>query len=60
MTAADCSRPKLYTVDEVAGTFRVTRRTVDRWIQDNLIISVKVGGRRLIPEFEIHRLLRST
>lgn len=52
-----CSCPKLHTIDEVAKTFRVTRRTVDRWIRFRAVTSIKVGGRRLIPDFEVQRLM---
>ena len=35
--------PSFYTVDEVAGTLRVTKRTVYQWIQDNRLAARKVG-----------------
>jgi excisionase family DNA binding protein len=34
----------LFTVDEVAGIFRVTPRTVRRWAADGTIERIRIGG----------------
>ena len=46
----------LFTTPEIARSFRVSTRTVDRWIASGTIRSVKVGGRRLVPVSEVRRL----
>lgn len=56
MTFPDHTLPSLLTVDEVARTFRVSRRTVDRWLRRGRIGSCKIGGRRLVPSSEVARL----
>lgn len=40
------------TIDEYATQNNVSRRTVSRWIQQGLIFSVKIKGRRYIPADE--------
>jgi excisionase family DNA binding protein len=36
---------RYYTPDEVAKRFRVSRRTVDRWIADGDLAAIKFAGR---------------
>ena len=48
---------KLYTIDEVARLFQVSRRTIDRWIKAQQIVSVKIGRVRRITGKELQRLL---
>ena len=39
----------LLTIPDVAARARVHKHTVDRWIKDGKIDSVKIGGRRYVP-----------
>lgn len=41
--------PPFLTVNEAAKAFRVTPRTVRKWIEDGSIASERRGGRVLIP-----------
>jgi excisionase family DNA binding protein len=43
-------------VAEVAKIIGVSERTVQRWVEDKVIKSSKLGGVRLIPKKEIDRL----
>ena len=42
-------QPKYLTAIEVAALTRVSRRTVERWVQGGEVVSIKIGGRRLFP-----------
>lgn len=42
-----------YYLDEVAAEFQVNERTVRRWIKDEKLDAMKLGGRWLIAEFEL-------
>ena len=57
MTSIDQSIPKLYTVAETADMLRVSRRTLDRWISAGVVTSFKIRGRRLVPSWEVRRLV---
>jgi excisionase family DNA binding protein len=48
----------LLTIDEVAERLRVGKRTVERWVAEGEIASVKMGRRRLVQETELERYLR--
>lgn len=53
--------PKFYTLKEVAIIFRVSVRTLRRWIQEDKKFNRKVlkkitKGKYLIPEDEVKRL----
>lgn len=49
---------ELLTIDEVAERLRVGRRTIERFLAEGEIGSVKVGRRRLVPETELERYVR--
>ena len=42
---------------DIAGLTGVSIRTVRRWIADEIIPSVKLGGSRLVARAELERLL---
>lgn len=44
---------------QVAELLGVTERSIRRWIADDTIPSVKVGGARLVPLDGLEQLLRS-
>lgn len=46
-----------YTVDEVAASLRVTRRTVYRWIESGKLPTVKAGKRHLITDADVRAFL---
>lgn len=48
---------KLLTMDEAAERLRVSRRTVERYIESGLLKRTKPGGRTLIEERELERFL---
>jgi len=50
-------RNYLYTMDEVAQLFRVSRRTIDRWVKAQHLSCVKIGRVRRIMGSELQRLL---
>jgi excisionase family DNA binding protein len=49
---------ELLTIDEVADRLRVGKRSVERWVAEGEIASVKIGRRRLVAETELERFLR--
>lgn len=48
-TAEASTRPEFYTVKEVAEIFKVSEKTVYRWIELKQIKSVTIGGTVRIP-----------
>jgi len=49
------SPKKSLRIDEVADEFRVSRRTVQRWIKSGELDTVKIGGTRRIWVDEIQK-----
>ena len=49
--------PDFLTVEKFAELNEVTPRTVERWMQERRIDSLKVGGSIKIPKVECIRLL---
>ncbi|AZN29386.1 DNA-binding protein [Flaviflexus salsibiostraticola] len=49
--------PRLYTLDEAGQVLRVSKWTVQRLIQRELLGSVKVGVRTLVPAEDIERYI---
>jgi len=45
-----------YGPEEAARLLGKGVATIWRWIRDDKILAVRIGGRTLIPEQEIHRL----
>jgi len=43
-------------VDEAAGLLGKGVATIWRWIKDNKIVVIRIGGRTLIPHSEIERI----
>ena len=48
----------MYTTKEIAKMFKVSERTVKKWIADGDMKVVRVGGTVRISEEEINRLKR--
>ena len=48
----------LYTVNEVAKQFGVTRTTIYKWMADGSLPYVMVGQRRRIPEWALKAFIR--
>lgn len=49
---------RLMTVSEVAQALRVSPVTIRRWIRLNLIKSLKLGRKRLIPREIVEDILK--
>lgn len=49
---------ELHTIEEVATRLRVGKRTVERFVAEGRIRSVKVGRRRFVRDAEVDRFLR--
>lgn len=49
---------KLLTYKEAAMALRISRRTLDKLVADKEIECFKVGGKLLVEEREIEKLLR--
>lgn len=49
---------RLMTVSEVAQALRVSPVTIRRWIRLNLIRSLKLGRKRLVPREVVEDILR--
>ena len=52
------TEPDLLTLEEVAGRLRIGQRTVERFVHDGELRSVKIGRRRFGLADEIDRFLR--
>ena len=53
-------RQDFYTIAEVAKQFRVSRRTIERWIQSRDIAVARFGVKIVrIPASEVERLLNA-
>lgn len=50
---------KYLTVTEMANELQVSDRTIRNWISNGYLLYVKIGGRYLIPERELKRILRA-
>jgi excisionase family DNA binding protein len=48
----------LLTIQEAADRLRIGKRTVERYVADGEIVSIKIGRRRLVPETELERYVR--
>lgn len=48
----------MFTVKQVAETFKVTQRTVYRWISDGKLAAIKVCGSVRVLDEEVERLKR--
>jgi len=48
----------LYTVNEVAAMFKVTRTTVYQWMSEGRLKFEIVGQRRRIPEWALKAFIR--
>jgi excisionase family DNA binding protein len=51
---------RLLNIPEVARRWSVSEWTVRKWIQLGKVGSNKLGGRRLVPESEVERLINET
>lgn len=47
---------ELYDTTEAAHLLGIGYATLYRWIKDNKLIPLRVGGRTLIPKCEVERL----
>jgi excisionase family DNA binding protein len=47
----------LLSIDEFATRCNVSARTVERWLQERRIDSIKLGGATRIPRSEVIRLV---
>jgi len=47
----------LLTIEKFASFCDTSQRTVERWLQERRIDSIKLGGALLIPKTEVIRLL---
>lgn len=46
-----------YSINEVAEMFGKSRRTIHRWIENDIVQTIKIAGSTYIPATEIVRLL---
>jgi excisionase family DNA binding protein len=53
-------RAEYLRAPEIARLVGISTRTVRRWIADEIISSVKVGGARLVARADLERLLCPT
>ena len=49
---------RVYTPDEVAKILKVTRRTVYRWIEAEILEAIKIDGVYRITEESINKVLK--
>jgi hypothetical protein len=58
MMAPTESGRRAFGIRTVANAFEVSTDSVKRWVRDELVRSIQVGGRRLIPLSEVERIER--
>jgi len=58
MTEPETITWKVYTPDEVAKILRVTRRTIYRWIENEVLEAIKIDGVYRITEKSINKVLK--
>lgn len=51
---------RLLTIRDISEIFQVHRRTVHRWINDNLLKSLKLGGSRRFKESDVLSLIKKS
>ena len=51
--------PLLWGIDRVAEVTGVSPHSIRRWISENRVRSVRLGGRVLVPVAEVERLVTS-
>ncbi len=58
MDAQTCTPlPRLaYSMDEVAESLDLSRRTLNKFVRTGVLRTIKLGGRRLVPAEELRRL----
>ncbi len=58
MKSPEVSREELFSPQEVADRFSISRWTIYAWIAEGRIKSVKIGRLVRIPESEVNRIIR--
>lgn len=48
---------KLYTLDEAQKLLRISRSTINKWLDNGTLGSTKIGRRRYILESELNDLI---
>lgn len=48
---------KMFTVEDIMRQFQVSKRTVQRWLENGELDSIKIGRLRRIPESALDRFL---
>ena len=49
---------RYFTIEEIATRFKVTRQTVQNWLREGKLDSVKLGRARRILESSVDRMLK--
>jgi len=49
---------ELKTIDQSSTLLNKTRMTIYRWLKDERIIGIRIGGKTFIPQAEIDRILK--
>ena len=49
---------RYFTIEEIATRFKVTRQTVQNWLREGKLDSVKLGRSRRILESSVDRMLK--
>jgi len=50
---------ELKNINVASALLGKSRRTITRWLRDERIVVVKIGGKTFIPQSEIDRILKS-
>lgn len=48
---------KMFTVEDIMRQFQVSKRTVQRWLENGELDSIKIGRLRRIPESAVDTFL---
>lgn len=49
---------KLLTMVEAAEQLRISRRTLDRYVDEGMIVKTKIGRKSMIEERELEKFIR--
>jgi len=48
---------ELYTIDDIADLFNITKATVHNWVKEGKLIKYKVGGRTQFKRADVEKLI---
>lgn len=60
MSTTVMQEDRVYSIEKAAEMLALSPWTLRKWISERKIASCKIGSRRVIPGFEINRIIRES